>query len=257
MKSPSDLWNEILKELDSRLQEKGNVFEEVFRSLTSFQNLGEAISFLLSERFSRPPLDSKKLLPLFLETFESEEKLLDVSSDIQVICERDPACKTPLHPLLFYKGFMSLSVHRIASFFFQKNSEDFAFYLQSLSSEVFSVDIHPKASLGRGIFLDHATSFVVGETAIIEDNVSILHEVTLGGSGKERGDRHPIIRSGVLIGAGAKILGRVEVGRNSKVGAGSVVLNDVPPHTTVAGVPATVVAMLPDTDTASEMDHQI
>jgi serine O-acetyltransferase len=132
-----------------------------------------------------------------------------------------------------------------------------ALYFQSVASEAFAVDIHPAARIGCGILLDHATSFVVGETAIIEDDVSILHEVTLGGTGKQSGDRHPIIRSGVLIGAGAKILGRVEIGTGAKVGAGSVVLNDVAPHTTVAGVPAIVVGVPSEENPATEMNQKL
>ncbi len=142
---------------------------------------------------------------------------------------------------MYFKGFAAISTYRVSHQLWKDGRRHLAWYFQSLASEVFGVDIHPAAQIGCGILLDHATSFVVGETAIIEDNVSILHEVTLGGTGKESGDRHPVVRSGVLLGAGAKILGRVEIGEGAKVGAGSVVLSDVEAHTTVAGVPAVVV----------------
>ena len=159
--------------------------------------------------------------------------------------------------LLFFKGFMALSTYRVSHQLWKDGRRWLALYLQSISSEVFSTDIHPAATIGCGILLDHATSFVVGETAIIEDDVSILHEVTLGGTGKATGARHPIIRSGVLIGAGAKILGRVEIGTHAKVGAGSVVLNDVPPHTTVAGVPAVIVGEARELNPAMEMNQKL
>jgi serine O-acetyltransferase len=175
--------------------------------------------------------------------------------DLLAMFERDPACFSPLEPLLFFKGFMALGTYRISHKLWRDGRRWLALYLQSISSEVFSTDIHPAARIGCGILLDHATSFVVGETAIIEDDVSILHEVTLGGTGKDTGDRHPIIRSGVLI--GAKILGRVEIGTHAKVGAGSVVLNDVPPHTTVAGVPAVVVGEAKELNPALEMNQRL
>jgi serine O-acetyltransferase len=162
-----------------------------------------------------------------------------------------------LQPLLFFKGFMAISTYRVSHYLWTHGRKELALYFQSLASEVFAVDIHPAARIGCGILLDHATSFVVGETAIIEDNVSILHEVTLGGSGKQTGDRHPIVRSGVLLGAGAKILGRVEIGEGAKVGAGSVVLMDVAPHTTVAGVPAQVVGVSREDAPALEMDQRL
>ena len=163
------------------------------------------------------------------------------AEDIEAIHSRDPACESPVEPLLFFKGFAAISTYRVSHQLWKNGRRELAYYFQSLSNDIFGVDIHPAAQIGCGVMLDHATSFVVGETAIIEDNVSILHEVTLGGTGKESGARHPIVRSGVLIGAGAKILGRVEICEGAKIGAGSVVLDDVKAHTTVAGVPAEVV----------------
>jgi serine O-acetyltransferase len=171
--------------------------------------------------------------------------------------ERDPACFSLLEPLLFFKGFLALTTYRASHQLWHDQRRWLALYLQSVASEAFAVDIHPAARIGCGILLDHATSFVVGETAIIEDDVSILHEVTLGGTGKQTGDRHPIIRSGVLLGAGAKILGRVEIGKGAKVGAGSVVLADVPAHTTVAGVPAVIVGQSSEENPAIEMNQHL
>jgi serine O-acetyltransferase len=196
--------------------------------------------------------------PLLTGVFEKHPHIVHRAvRDLVAMFERDPACFSLLEPLLFFKGFLALSTYRVAHQLWQDGRRWLALYLQSVASEAFAVDIHPAARIGCGILLDHATSFVVGETAIIEDDVSILHEVTLGGTGKECGDRHPIIRSGVLLGAGAKILGRVEIGTGAKVGAGSVVLNDVPPHTTVAGVPAVVVGQPGEENPAIEMNQKL
>lgn len=161
-------------------------------------------------------------------------------ADIGAVLIRDPATRRALEPLLYFKGFHAIQTHRLSHWLWTAGQRDFALYLQSRSSEVFQTDIHPGARIGASVFLDHATGLVVGETAVIGDDVSILHAVTLGGSGKEGGDRHPKIGAGVMIGAGAKILGNIAVGHNARIAAGSVVLRPVPPHTTVAGVPAKV-----------------
>ena len=169
-------------------------------------------------------------------------------TDIQAVYDRDPACERYLEPLLYFKGFHAIQTHRLAHWLWNAGRRDFALYLQARSSAVFQTDIHPASRMGRGIFLDHATGLVVGFTAVIGDNVSILQDVTLGGTGKEFGDRHPKIGSGVLIGAGAKILGNIRVGECSKIASGSVVLKEVPPHTTVAGIPARVIGSAGDCD---------
>lgn len=219
-------------------------------------SLGAALAVRLSRKLAREDMTRAELEPLLEGIFDRDDPLVGrVASDLRAIVDRDPACDSPLQPLLFFKGFMSISTYRVAHHLWTHGRKELALYFQSLASEVFAVDIHPAAKIGCGILLDHATSFVVGETAIIEDNVSILHEVTLGGTGKETGDRHPIVRSGVLLGAGAKILGRVEIGEGAKVGAGSVVLIDVPPHTTVAGVPAVIVGLSREEAPALEMDQ--
>ena len=164
-------------------------------------------------------------------------------ADLAAVVDRDPACQRAVDPLLYFKGFHALQTYRFAHALWHEGRRDFALYLQSQSSRAYGVDIHPAAQIGRGIMLDHATGIVVGETAVIGDQTSILHNVTLGGSGKEAGDRHPKIGCGVMIGAGAKILGNIRVGDCARVAAGSVVLKDVPARTTVAGVPAKVVGM--------------
>ena len=155
--------------------------------------------------------------------------------------DRDPACERLIEPLLYFKGFHAIQTHRLAHWLWTNGRRDFALYLQSRSSDVFQTDIHPAAVFGKGIFLDHATGLVVGATSVIDDDVSILQNVTLGGTGNETGDRHPKVRRGVMIGAGAKILGNIEIGACSLIAAGSVVLRPVPPNTTMAGVPARAV----------------
>lgn len=178
-------------------------------------------------------------------------------ADVSAVFERDPACTSYLQPLLFFKGFMALQASRIAHALWTKGRKPLAQFIQMRVSEVFGVDIHPGAQIGKGIMIDHATSIVIGETAVIEDDVSMLHSVTLGGTGKEGGDRHPKIGRGVLIGAGAHILGNIRIGEHSRVGAGSVVLHPVPPCKTVAGVPAKVVGDAGCAHPAQSMDHSL
>jgi len=210
--------------------------------ILSKECFGESIAARLSRKLAREDMGRSELEPILKDVFmENPSVAMSAFWDILAINERDPACRSALEPFLFYKGFMAITTHRVAHFLWNSGRKSLALYFQSISSETFSTDIHPAARLGCGIFLDHATGFVVGETAIIEDNVSILHEVTLGGTGKDKGDRHPIVRSGVLIGAGSKLLGRIEIGECAKIGAGSVVLDNVPARKTVAGVPAKIV----------------
>jgi serine O-acetyltransferase len=176
-------------------------------------------------------------------------------ADILAFLDRDPSCKRLIEPLLYFKGFQALATHRLAHALWNQGRYDFGLYLQSRSSEIFQTDIHPAAKIGKGIFLDHATGLVIGSTAVVEDDVSLLQDVTLGGTGKEAGDRHPKIRHGVLIGAGAKVLGNIEVGHCARIAAGSVVLQPVPPKTTVAGVPAIVVGDAGCAEPARSMDQ--
>lgn len=226
--------------------------------ILSRPSLAAALGARLARRLSREDLPRTSLEPLLTGIFESHPKIVHAAArDLLAMFERDPACFSPLEPLLFFKGFLALTTYRVSHRLWEDGRRWLALFFQSVASEVFTVDIHPAARIGCGILLDHATSFVVGETAIIEDDVSILHEVTLGGTGKDGGDRHPIIRSGVLLGAGAKILGRVEIGTGAKVGAGSVVLNDVAPHQTVAGVPAVVVGVAREANPAIEMNQNL
>lgn len=216
------------------------MLDDVILSRTSLSN---AVAVRLARKLSRRDMERDNLEPLIRTLLKQNPVVVEcMAADLQAVVERDAACHNALEPLLFFKGFHALATYRVAHLLWQQGRYMLALLFQSISSEVFGVDIHPAARIGCGILLDHGTGFVVGETAIIENNVSMLHEVTLGGTGKEKGGaRHPIVRSGVLIGAGAKVLGRVEIGESAKIAASSVVLDDVKAFTTVAGVPAVVV----------------
>ena len=226
--------------------------------ILSRETLAAALGARLARRLAREDMPRTTMEPLLTAVFSAHPHIVHAAKrDLWAMFERDPACFSVLEPLLFFKGFLALTTYRVSHQLWNDGRRWLALYFQSVASEAFAVDIHPAARIGCGILLDHATSFVVGETAIIEDDVSILHEVTLGGTGKDSGARHPIIRSGVLIGAGAKILGRVEIGTGAKVGAGSVVLSDVAPHNTVAGVPAVVVGVSREDNPAIEMNQHL
>ena len=199
----------------------------------------EALTAVLSRRLAVPALDAWVLSDLIRDVLDEEPAIIDAAAyDLAAIRDRDPACPDLLTPMLYFKGYQALQAYRVSHRLWQMEKIHLARHLQSRISEEFGVDIHPAARMGRGILIDHATALVVGETAVVEDDVSILQSVTLGGTGKECGDRHPKIRRGVLLGAGAKLLGNIEVGEGAKVGAGSIVLDDVAPHTTVVGIPA-------------------
>ena len=206
------------------------------------RNFAYSLGVVLTDKLGDSVLPQQVLLPLVLEATADDPAIVEAAvADLDAHFTRNPACPDHLTAFLFFKGYHAVQAHRLAHWFWNRQRRTQAYYLQSRCSEVFGVDIHPAAPFGRGIFFDHATGIVVGETASIDDDVSILQGVTLGGTGKECGDRHPKIRSGVMISAGARVLGNIVVGEGAKVGANSVVLHNVPPHTTVVGVPARVV----------------
>ena len=210
----------------------------------------------LASRLDHPDLPFATLVATFLEIVGRDAGIAEaMRADVLAVTDRDPACTRVIEPVLYFKGFHAIQAHRFAHALWHAGRRDFALYLQSRSSAVFQTDINPAAVIGKGIFLDHATGLVVGQTTVIDDDVSILQGVTLGGTGKERGDRHPKIRRGVLIGAGASVLGNIEIGRCSRIAAGSVVLAAVPHNTTVAGVPARVVGTAGCAEPARSMDQ--
>lgn len=222
------------------------------------QSLADSLSYILASKLDSGTLNALTLRDLIGPVMEAHPHIIDcVLADLQAVARRDPACRGYSQPLLYFKGFHAVQAYRIAHEYWGAGRQPLALYLQSRISEVFAVDIHPGARIGKGIMFDHATSVVIGETAVVDDDFSMLHEVTLGGSGKEGGDRHPKIGRGVMIGAGAKVLGNITVGDGAKIGAGSVVLHEVPPHTTVAGVPAKPVNVPAYAMPAFEMDQSL
>ncbi|ESR25149.1 serine O-acetyltransferase [Lutibaculum baratangense] len=227
-------------------------------SILSHNTLEAAVGHRVASRLDHEAVGSHIIAHAFAEAIADQPDIAEaVRADIAAVLDRDPACHRALEPVLYFKGFHAIQSHRLAHWLWASGRRDFALYLQSRASSVFGVDIHPAARIGRGIMFDHATGIVVGETATIGDNVSMLHGVTLGGNGKEEGDRHPKVQRGVLIGAGAKILGNLSIGCCSRVAAGSVVLSDVPADTTVAGVPARVVGKAGCSEPARSMNHLI
>lgn len=252
------LWTSLRTEAENIARTEPGMRSLVQDVILDQECLGGALGHRLARKLAQEDMTREELGPLIGGVLQEHPDLtMSASADLEAIVERDAACSSPIQPLLYFKGFLAITTYRVSHYLWHHDRRPLAQYFQSLASEVFGVDIHPAARIGCGILLDHATSFVVGETAIIEDDVSILHEVTLGGTGKQTGDRHPIVRSGVLIGAGAKILGRVEIGKGAKIGAGSVVLADVPPHQTVAGVPAEIVGETDEDNPALEMDQSL
>lgn len=224
----------------------------------SRSDLWEVVATRVARKLGLGAIDESEIYSSFLDIFRSDESICaKIIADIIAIKSRDPACSSYLDPIMYFKGFHAITTHRAASKLWHEGKKHSAYYLQSLSSDIFGVDIHPAASFGGGIMLDHGTSFVAGETSVVDDNVSILHEVTLGGTGNEVGDRHPKIHSGVLIGAGAKLIGNITIGKCAKIGAGSVVLDDVPPHTTVAGVPARPISSTIEAEPAIKMNQKL
>ncbi|HTP24836.1 MAG TPA: serine O-acetyltransferase [Anaeromyxobacteraceae bacterium] len=254
----SEIWNRIREEAARDAEQEPMLASFLHTVVLNYQCLEDALSFILAEKLGSPTVGALTLRDLIAGVLSTDPGIgVAVRADLQAVVSRDPACRGYSVPLLFFKGFHSIQAYRIAHHCWTTERRALALYLQSRISEVFAVDIHPGARLGKGILFDHATSAVIGETAVIEDDFSMLHEVTLGGTGKQGGDRHPKIRRGVMIGAGAKVLGNVVIGEGAKIGAGSVVLHDVPPHSTVAGVPARQVGYPTHAFPALEMDQSI
>jgi len=255
---PDVVWSTIRDEVSRDVEQEPILASFLHATILNHSSLEDALSFHLAGKLATSNLPAMLIREVIDEALSADASIrAAVRADIRAVRDRDPATDRFSIPLLYFKGYHALQSYRIGHWLWKNGRESLALYLQNRISEVFGVDVHPAARIGTGILIDHGTSVVIGETAVIEDNVSMLHEVTLGGTGKQCGDRHPKVRHGVLIGAGAKILGNVEIGEGAKVAAGSVVLHDVPAHSTVAGVPAVVVGR-PDVDEpALEMDHQI
>jgi serine O-acetyltransferase len=252
------VWSRLRQEGETVLREEPQLASFIVATILNHPTLERAVAHRVAARLGHPSLPAELVAHGFHEALEDDPRIGDAfRADIVAVMDRDPATSRAIEPVLYFKGFHAIQAHRLAHWFWAQGRRDLALYLQSRSSEVFQCDIHPAARIGRGIFLDHATGLVVGSTAVIEDDVSILHAVTLGGTGKQGSDRHPKIRRGVMIGAGAKILGNIEVGACARVAAGSVVLRPVPPNTTVVGVPARVVGTAGCAEPARAMDQLV
>jgi serine O-acetyltransferase len=250
------LWRRVRGDAEAILANEPSLGAFVLASVLQQPGLEAAVTHRISQRLDHPDLPAELIRQAFQTALRDEPEIASsIRADILAVVDRDPAVTRAIEPVLYFKGFHAIQTHRLAHHLWNRNRQDLALYLQSRSSVVFQTDIHPAAPFGRGIFLDHATGLVVGSTASVGDNVSMLQDVTLGGTGKTVGDRHPKIRQGVLIGAGAKILGNIEVGHCARVAAGSVVLMDVPHNTTVAGVPAKVVGEAGCAEPARSMDQ--
>jgi serine O-acetyltransferase len=230
----------------------------VISNVLNHESFEASLAHRLAGRLDHPDVSADLIRQAFHDALAIRPEIgLEARADLAATLERDPACHRPIEALLFFKGYQAIQTHRFASALFRAGRRDFALYLQSRASQVFQVDINPAARIGKGIMLDHGTGVVVGETAVIGDNVSILQGVTLGGTGKAEEDRHPKIGNGVLIGAGAKVIGNIKVGDCARIGAGSVVVKEVPPHTTVAGVPARVIGAAGAAQPAAAMDQMV
>jgi serine O-acetyltransferase len=250
------IWDRLRAEAEAIVQAEPALAGFALSSLLHQPSLEAAVIHRVASRLGHAAVPADIIEQIFLEAVEQDNTIgAAFRADISAVLDRDPVVTRAVEPVLYFKGFHAIQTHRLAHWLWKRGRQDFALYLQSRSSAVFQTDIHPAARIGRGIFLDHATGLVVGATAVIEDNVSMLQDVTLGGTGKERGDRHPKIRHGVLIGAGAKILGNIEVGHCARIAAGSVVLQPVPHNATVAGIPAKVVGSAGCAEPARSMDH--
>ncbi len=252
------LWAAMRQEAHALVAEEPILGSFYHATILNHETFGAALSFHLANKLDSVVLPAMLIREVVAEAAAAEPSILKAAEiDIIATRTRDPACENFSTPFLYFKGFHALQAYRVAHWLWNQNRRPLALFLQNQVSATLGVDIHPAARIGSGIMLDHATGIVIGETSVVEDDVSILHEVTLGGTGKTSGDRHPKIRKGVLLSAGAKIIGNIEVGEGAKVGAGSVVLENVPPHVTVAGVPAEVVGRPGCPSPALDMDHSL
>ena len=256
VKNLDPVWERISAETEKHAQEEPILASFLHSTILNHKTLECALSFHLASQLDSPTVSSLLLREVMLQAMESDAGIREaVRADLVAVVDRDSACHELYIPFLYFKGFHALQSQRIAHWLWHNGRQSMALFFQNRVSVKFGVDIHPAARLGKGLMLDHATGLVIGETAVVGENVSILQSVTLGGTGKDEGDRHPKIGNGVLISAGAKILGNIRVGDGAKVGAGSVVLEEVPAHTTVAGVPAKVVGRPASEQPALDMNH--
>ncbi|MEW9918556.1 serine O-acetyltransferase [Marimonas sp. MJW-29] len=252
------VWDRIQREAEQAIHDEPLIGGFVHACILHHRSIEKALSYRIAAKLASNEMSMVVVREMVEEAYADDPKLIEAArADLVAIYERDPACHRFLQPILYFKGYQAVQAYRVAHHLWMKGRKDLAYFVQMRVSEIFGVDIHPGARIGKGIMIDHAHSIVIGETAVVGDNVSMLHSVTLGGTGKEEEDRHPKIEDGVLIGAGAKVLGNIRVGHCSRIAAGSVVLKDVPPCKTVAGIPAKIVGEAGCEQPAISMDHML
>ncbi len=250
------VWAQIIAEAQDAIDFEPLLGGVIHSSILHHKSIEAALSYRLSLKLASSEMSEQLFREICDEAMASDPEIaLSARADIVAVNDRDPACDRFILPMLYFKGFQAVQAYRIAHWLWREGRKDLARFFQMRCSEVFGVDIHPAARIGKGIMIDHAHSIVIGETAVVGDNVSMLHSVTLGGTGKDDGDRHPKVGSGVLIGAGASVLGNITIGDCSRVAAGSVVLHDVPPNRTVAGVPAKIIGYAGCSEPSISMNH--
>lgn len=252
------VWSRVCDEAEAAVQDDPLLGGMIHLSLLHHSTMEQALAYRFSFKLANAEMGEQILREIADHAYRSDSELgAAARADLMAVFDRDPACHRYLQPILFFKGYQAVQAYRVGHWLYSHGRKDLAYFVQMRVSEVFGVDIHPGAKIGKGIMIDHAHSIVIGETAVVGDNVSMLHSVTLGGTGKEDGDRHPKIGNGVLIGAGAKVLGNIHIGNCSRIAAGSVVLSDVPANKTVAGVPAKIVGDAGCSQPAVSMDQKL
>jgi serine O-acetyltransferase len=250
------VWDQITREAQQAVQDEPLIGGFVHACILHHKSIEKALSYRIAAKLASNEMSMVVVREMVEEAFAEDPELVESArADLMAIYERDPACHRLAQPILYFKGYQAVQAYRVGHHLWTKGRIDLAYFVQMRVSEIFGVDIHPGARIGKGIMIDHAHSIVIGETAVVGDNVSMLHSVTLGGTGKEEEDRHPKIGDGVLIGAGAKVLGNIKVGHCSRIAAGSVVLEEVPPCKTVAGIPARIVGEAGCDQPSISMNH--
>ncbi|MDW4496805.1 serine O-acetyltransferase [Sulfitobacter sp. D35] len=252
------VWDQISEEARKAVHDEPLIGGFIHACILHHKSIDKALSYRIAAKLASNEMSMAVVRDIVEESYAADPSLVAAArADLVAVYERDPACHRLLQPILYFKGYQAVQAYRVGHHLWTQGHYDLAYFIQMRVSEIFGVDIHPAAVIGKGIMIDHAHSIVIGETAVVGDNVSMLHSVTLGGTGKEEEDRHPKIGNGVLIGAGAKVLGNIRVGNCSRIAAGSVVLEEVPPCKTVAGIPARIVGEAGCDQPAISMNHML
>lgn len=256
--SVDPVWDQIKRDAQKAVEQEPLIGGFVHATILHHPSIEKALSYRVAAKLASNEMSMMVVREVVDQAYADDPGLVDAArADLVAIFDRDPACHRLLQPILYFKGYQAVQAYRVGHYLWMRGQRDLAYFFQMRISEIFGVDIHPGAVIGKGIMIDHAHSIVIGETAVVGDNVSMLHSVTLGGTGKEEQDRHPKIGDGVLIGAGAKVLGNITVGHCSRIAAGSVVLEDVPPCKTVAGIPARIVGEAGCDQPSMSMNHML